>query len=126
MLSVTRQDASRVDIRVHGPIDAAQMRDGLAALVTAAEGIEDGVMLYTLDEFPWPTAGALAVEFGHLPRMLRLMQRFRRCAVLSDAAWLRKVAEWEGALLPGLEIRGFDHNARAEAEAWLDEVRPTP
>ena len=120
MFTVQKPEPNRVDIRVHGRIDEAEMREGLDALVAAAEGVTEGVMLYTIDAFEMPSAGALRVEFGQLPRLFGLIGRFRRCAVLSDAAWIRSVAEVEGAVIPGLEIRGFAHDAREEAVAWLE------
>ena len=124
MFTVHKPETNRVDIRVHGRIDAEQMREGLDALVAAAEGVQDGTMLYTIDAFEMPSAGALQVEFGQLPRLFGLIGRFRRCAVLSDAAWIRSVAEVEGAVIPGLEIRGFAHDAREEAVAWLEGRGP--
>ena len=48
-----------------------------------------------------------------------LMKRFDRAAVLTDKTWLKKVSEFEGALFPGLEIKAFDIEQKAEAEAWL-------
>ena len=124
MFTVHKPETNRVDIRVHGRIDAEQMREGLDALVAAAEGVQDGTMLYTIDAFEMPSAGALQVEFGQLPRLFGLIGRFRRCAVLSDAAWIRSVAEVEGAVIPGLEILGFAHDAREEAVAWLEGRGP--
>lgn len=34
-------------------------------------------------------------------------------------AWLKKVSEFERVLFPGLEIKAFSGNQKAEAEAWL-------
>jgi hypothetical protein len=51
--------------------------------------------------------------------MLGLMKKFDRAAVLTDKTWLKKVSEFEGALFPGLEIKAFDIDQKAEAEAWL-------
>ena len=55
--------------------------------------------------------------------MLGLMKKFNRAAVLTDKAWLKKISEFEGALFPGLEIKAFDRDQRAEAEAWLSGER---
>lgn len=123
MLTIEKPDLNRIDIRLHGPIDADQMRAGMDALIGAAEGVRDGLMLYTVDDFSWPTAGALAVELGYLPQLFSLVSKFRRCAVLSDTSWLRTAAEVEGALIPSIAIKAFERRHRAAAEAWLSEER---
>ena len=51
--------------------------------------------------------------------MSRLINRFDKAAVLTDKAWLKKISEFEGALYPGLEIKAFDREHKAQAEAWL-------
>ena len=40
-------------------------------------------------------------------------------AVLSDSDWLKKAAEIEGALFPGIEIKSFGLDGQEVAEAWL-------
>ncbi len=47
------------------------------------------------------------------------MKKFDRAAVLTDKTWLKKVSEFEGVLYPGLEIKAFNRDQKAEAEAWL-------
>jgi hypothetical protein len=51
--------------------------------------------------------------------MFGLMKKFDRAAVLTDKTWLKKVSAFEGALFPGLEIKAFNIDQKAEAEAWL-------
>ena len=51
--------------------------------------------------------------------MLGLMRRFKKAAVLTDKTWLKKVSEFEGALIPGLEIKAYQLEEREAAEAWL-------
>ncbi|MEO1734027.1 MAG: STAS/SEC14 domain-containing protein [Pseudomonadota bacterium] len=121
MLNITHASPNRLDLYVEGQIDAEEMRDGLNALFAASTEIEDGVMYYEIGDVSVPTAGAIMVELGQLPKLLSLVGKFRRCAVLSDAAWVRKVAEIEGALFPGLTIQSFERGDRDAAEAWLAE-----
>ena len=59
------------------------------------------------------------IELSRLPAMFGLMKKFDRAAVLTDKTWLKKVSEFEGALYPGLEIKAFNRDQKAEAEAWL-------
>jgi hypothetical protein len=119
MLKITRVSPNRIDLELSGGLDADTMRTGLDELIAKSEYIESGLMLYTINEFAMPSAGALAIEFTRLPKLFGLIGKFDRCAVLSDAAWLRKAAEIEGALIPGLEVKGFELGQNDAAEEWL-------
>ena len=119
MLTVTKPGPNRLDIDLSGQLDADAMREGLETLLAQSDGISNGTMLYRIRDFEMPTPGALAVEFAQMPRLFGLIGRFDKCAVLSDIGWLRKAAEIEGALFPGLEIKAFPLNDSTAAEAWL-------
>lgn len=122
MLEITQPAENRVDIAVSGTIDGATMRRGLDELIALSEGVSGGRMLYTLSDFALPTMGALGIELTRLPALLSLLSKYERCAVVADAEWLRRAAEIEGALIPGLLIRGFRPDQRDAAEAWLAET----
>lgn len=109
----------RLDIVLGGSIDAEEMERGLDELIAQSEDITNGRMLYTLTDFEIPGLAAFAVEMSRLPKLLGLLGKFERCAVLCDTHWIRVAAEVEGAVLPGLEIKAFEIDQKAEAEAWL-------
>ncbi|MEM7547276.1 MAG: STAS/SEC14 domain-containing protein [Pseudomonadota bacterium] len=119
MLTITKPQPNRVDIELHGSIDADGMRTALDELIAESEGVSNGHMLYRISEFEMPTAGAIAVEFSRLPGLFGLIGKFDRCAVLSDAAWLRTAADIEGALFPGISIKSFNLEETDKAEGWL-------
>jgi hypothetical protein len=119
MLKITKSAANRVDIELDGTLDAETMRVALDDLIAKSEGIAKGRMLYTVTDFSLPTLGALGVELQRLPKLFALLGKFERCAVLSDAAWLRTAAEIEGAVIPGIAIKSFELDEAAAAEAWL-------
>lgn len=121
MLTITKPAANRVDIELNGRIDADVMRTALDDLIAKSEDVTHGRMLYRIPEFAMPTPGAIGVELARLPKLFGLLGKFDRCAVLSDSGWLRKAAEVEGALFPGLEIRSFELTETEQAEAWLAE-----
>ena len=121
MLKVTKAGDNRVDIELSGKIDAINMRVALDELFNASENVEHGRMLYTIPEFAMPTLSAIGVEMTYLPKLFSLLGQFDRCAVLTDAGWLQKAAEIEGALFPGIEIKSFDLKDKAAAETWLAE-----
>lgn len=119
MLKVTRVSENRLDIEMSGKLDSMQMEKALDELLAKAEGIENGRMLYDVVDYHLPSLGAIGLEFSRLPAMLRFMKKFNRAAVLTDKAWLKTISELEGALYPGLEIKAFDRDQKAAAEAWL-------
>ena len=45
--------------------------------------------------------------------MFGLIRKFDRCAVLADQKWLKTISEIEGALIPGLDIKGFNTDEEA-------------
>ena len=119
MFEIQKPSENRVDIVIRGALDAEDMRKGLDELEKHSSGVVHGRMLYVISEFSMPSLGAIGVEFAKLPMLFGLLSKFDRCAVLSDAGWIRRAAEVEGALLVGLEIKSFGLEARAAAEAWL-------
>lgn len=119
MLKITSPAPNRVDIEFSGTLDAEAMRAALDDLFEKSEGVTNGQMLYRITDFSMPSLGAIGVELQRLPKLFGLLGRFDRCAVLSDAGWLRTASEIEGALIPGIEIKSFALNETEEAEAWL-------
>lgn len=119
MLSVTKPSDNRINLDLKGEIDADEMRRGLDQLLDLSKDMRGGQMYYTITEFAIPTFGALMVEMGRIPQMFSLLGRFDKCAVLTDAGWLRTAAEIEGALFPGIEIKGFELDDASGAEDWL-------
>ena len=119
MLEITKKDDNRVDIALGGQLDADGMAKGLDDLIAASEGVSNGRMLYRITNFAMPSMAALGVEMSRLPKLFGLIGKFDRCAVLTDAAWLRTAAEVEGALIPGLTIKSFELQEEDAAEAWL-------
>ncbi|WP_439124380.1 STAS/SEC14 domain-containing protein [Marivita sp.] len=119
MLTITKPEPNRVDIDLSGKIDSDEMAKGLDDLLDKSQDVNAGTMLYTITSFAFPDLGAMAVEMARLPKMFGLLGRFDRCAVLCDTAWIRTAAEIEGAMFPGIDIKGFELNDREQAEAWL-------
>ncbi len=119
MFKVIPTGTNRLDIELSGKLDAEDMRVALDELENKSKNIENGKMLYEIIDFHIPSLGAIGVEFSRLPALFGLMKKFDRAAVLTDKAWLKKVSELEGVLYPGLEIKAFNRDQKAEAEAWL-------
>ena len=119
MFKVMPNGKNRLDIEMSGKLNAEDMKVALDELVSKSKNIENGKMLYEIIDFHLPSLGAIVIEFSRLPAMFGLMKKFDRAAVLTDKTWLKKVSEFEGALYPGLEIKAFNRDQKAEAEDWL-------
>ncbi len=119
MFTITRNGTNRLDIELSGKLNKNDMKVALDDLVNKSEGISKGKILYDVINFHIPSIGAISIELSRLPKMLNLMKRFDRVAVLTDQTWLKKASEWEGTFFPGMVIKAFDRNQRSEAENWL-------
>jgi hypothetical protein len=119
MFKVTQNGLNRIDIELSGKLNSEEMKIALDELVSKSMNIENGKMLFDVIDFHLPSLGAIGIELSRLPEMFRLMKKFDRAAVLSDKTWLKKISEFEGAFFPGLEIKAFNRDQKAEAEAWL-------
>ncbi|MGB0958371.1 MAG: STAS/SEC14 domain-containing protein [Litorivicinus sp.] len=123
MIDVKR-NGKRVELVVNGSIDLEAMRDFIPRALIATEGLKHGSMLMHLRDGAWPTLAAVGLELIELPKMIRLIRRFDRIAVVTDRHWVGELAEFEGLLIPGLKIEAFDNAEVAEASAWLQDHEP--
>jgi hypothetical protein len=119
MFKVTQIGKNRLDIELSGKLNADDMKIALDELVSKSKNIENGKMLYDVVDFHIPSLAAIGIEFSRLPSMFGLIKKFDRAVVLTDKTWLKKMSEFEGALLPGLEIKAFDRAQKDNAESWL-------
>ena len=65
------------------------------------------------------TFAAIAVEFGHIPTLMKWIYSLDRIAIISDDAWLRSAARLESALLPGVAYAVYDDDEADAARAWV-------
>ena len=120
MFKVVSKGSNRIDVEFSGKLDSSDMKTALDELINKAKDIEHGRMLYRIGDFEFPTLGAIGVELSRLPELFKTIRCFDRAAVLTEKKWVQKVSEIEGALFPGLDIKAFDLDEEAEAEAWLE------
>ncbi|WP_237067299.1 STAS/SEC14 domain-containing protein [Microbulbifer guangxiensis] len=119
MLSIKKTGENRLDIEFAGDLNGKEMEKALDEFVLLSQGIDEGRMLYQIRDFHLPSFGAMVIKLSRLPELLRTMARYDRVAIVTDTDWLQTVAELEGKLLPGLEIKAFDLDEEDDAEAWL-------
>ena len=120
MFKVTQTGTNRLDIEMSGKLNAQQVKKAIAELTSKSENIKNGKLLYDVIDFRFPSFGGMATEFSVLPAVFGLLKKFDRSAILTDKTWLKKLSELEGLLYPGLKIKAYNRNQRAEAEAWLE------
>jgi hypothetical protein len=121
MFKVTKIGTNRLDIQLSGKLNSEEMQIALDELENKSRDIENGKMLYDVIDFNLPSLGAIAIEFSRLPSMFGLINKFERAAVLTDKNWIKQASEFEGMLIPGLEIKAFSRDQKEEAETWLSE-----
>jgi len=121
MFTVKQNGVNRLDLEFSGKLDNETMNAGLDDLVRKSENLENGLMLYRVGNFDLPTFGAVGVEFSRIPELFKLMHKFAKVAVIANQGWLRMMSQLEGALIPGIEVKAFEPDKEAEAEAWLSE-----
>lgn len=119
MFKVNKIGKDRLDIIMSGKLNSEEMKDALDELVGKSKDIRDGKLLYDVVDFHLPSLGAIVIEFSRLPAMFGWIRKFKRAAVMVDKEWIKKISEIEGALIPGIEIKGFDRDQNDEAETWL-------
>ena len=67
------------------------------------------------------TLDALGVNLGRSLRLLAQVGRIDRYAVVTDVGWIARLAQAQGAFVPGLEVRVWPAAERAAAVAWASE-----
>ena len=119
MFTIKENPDKIVELTIDGEIDTHAMKIGLDQLLEIFENRKHGRLFYRIVNFKMPGLSALMVEFNRLPRLMSLIGKIDRAAVVTDENWIAKAARIEGALIPGLEIRTFTLEEEDAAFAYL-------
>lgn len=119
MFEVQKISDKRIDMHISGRLTADDMAAGMKALDMACDGLDDGQLLYKLTDIKFPTFGALAEEMKWLPKILRNIGKFKRCAILCDTKWIRTAAKLENLIVPHVKIETFTMEELEKALEWL-------
>lgn len=65
------------------------------------------------------TLSAVAVEFAHMPSLIKWIYGLERIAIVSDDDWVRTGTRLESALLPGVTYEVYDDDEAEAARAWV-------
>ncbi|MFC5049841.1 STAS/SEC14 domain-containing protein [Rubritalea spongiae] len=121
MITLTKINDKRLNLEVTGTLVPEDMSRALEDFEAKTKGMKDGVLLYQLHDFEMPCSATMAVKLADLPRWFQLMHSIKKVALIADKLWIRRMAEFESLLLPGITIKSFEANKGAAAEAWLAE-----
>ena len=114
-----------VALRAGGHVTAEDVGRAQAALDDALRQHDRVSFFVVLDPVGWVDPAALVRDLGYSLGQVKNLSRFHRAAVVTGQAWVRALVGAEAAVLPGVEVRAFGPDARAEAEAWVAEA-PAP
>ncbi len=118
MYKIDKINDNRIDVTFSGQLDDNAMKGFISEFLPLSEGCKNGAMVFRLNDFRFPTMGALLVELSHLPKILATVHKFDRCAILTDEGWVKNWASVEAALIPGMKIKCFTSDQEEDAVAW--------
>ena len=119
VIKLTKSGKNFLELQLGGEITTEEMHEILNVFIDLSSQIEHGKILYTIYNFDFPSLDTIMVKVSRLPELFRLLKKYDRIAILTNKEWLQRVAELEGFLIPGLEIKAFDLDEKEKAEAWL-------
>lgn len=119
MFTVTRQNDTRLNLLFGGKIGSDEMDAGLDDLLGLSQDMTDGRLLYEIADFRWPGFGAIGGKLGRIPELRQLLGRFTKVAVVTDKSWIRSLVRCENILFRRIEMKPFQPQDSAQAEAWL-------
>lgn len=110
-----------VAFEIDGTVTAPDLDDLYAAVEKAMDG-KGPVHLYgEIHGIGGLTLDALGSNFKRGIALLPRIGRVDRYAVVTDKSWITTMAQLEGALIPGLEVKTWSVAHRDEALAWASE-----
>lgn len=122
--TLTQHKDSHIELVIDGKISDTEMTQLLdswiqATAVMDAAGIKDATLLYRIENFAMPSLTALMEEMSRMSELWQTMRYFAKMAVVSEQQWIQRVSEFEGWLIPNLEVKGFNPADVDAARAWL-------
>jgi Protein of unknown function (DUF3478). len=115
MLSFTTdEDAGYIEMTVDGDVEQAEYEavvQAIERLIVRHERIDAVEVIRRLGDMP------MGLWWRDLNYSLSRMDRFGRCAVVSDSGWIGPMARFFGAFIRA-EIRSFPLSELEAARAW--------
>ena len=105
-------------------LDGTVTRPDLDALFREVEGVVRRGHVHLVGEITGVgglTLDAVGAQVERSFGLLRQIGKVDRYAVVTDTGWIRSVAQVQGALLPGIDVRVWPRDERDAAVAWASE-----
>lgn len=122
MLEILDAPDNVIAMRASGTLNAADY-DRIIAVVEAKMKAHDRIGVFAdMTGFTDLTGEALLKDLRWNASHLLDWGKFPRCAMVTDKAWLRLMAQAFSPLIPGVEMRVFEPGRQGEALAWVSAV----
>ena len=108
-----------VAFRVSGTVTKEDVELAWASVGAALDEAETIGLYAEVVDLGGFTLSGLIEDLARGLKAIGQWRRFARYAVVAEAGWLRTIAEIEGKLLPGIEIRTYEPAESEAAMAWL-------
>lgn len=105
-------------------LDGTVTRPDMDALFREVEGVVRRGHVHLVGEITGVgglTLDAVGAQVERSFGLLRQIGKVDRYAVVTDTGWIRSVAQVQGALLPGIDVRVWPRDERDAAVAWASE-----
>jgi len=123
MIEILGSPDNVVALRTTGRLDGADY-DRIIAVVdeTLKRHPKIGIVAEMTD-FHGLTGEALWKDLQYNLKRIGDWNRFPRCALVTDAGWLKALAAFWDPIIPGVEMKAFPPGRSAEAIAWAAEAQ---
>ena len=119
MIEILDAPANVVALKATGTLSESDYDAAIAEIESRLSNYRKIGMLADMTGFTDVTPGAMARDVRYSLSKLGELNRFPRCAVVSDKLWVKAMAAMWSPLLPGVEIRAFEPTEAAAAMTWV-------
>lgn len=122
MIEILESPDTVVAMRAAGTMDGADYDRVIAIVEEKLKRHPKIGVMAEMTDFHGLTGEALWKDLKYNVKRIGDWSRFPRCALVTDAAWLKAMAAFWDPLVPGVSMKVFPPGQVAEAIAWAAEV----